>query len=126
MVGGNYPAVHALAVQADGSVLLGGSFSVVGVQPRMNLARLDPDGALDSHFDTGANDMVNALAVQADAKMLVGGAFTQLGGQARSGIARLNADGTLDSGFFAAVGGSGFATVYSLALQPDGKIVVGG
>ena len=126
MVGGNYPAVHALAVQADGSVLLGGSFSAVGVQPQMNLARLNADGTLDSHFDSEANDIVNALAVQADGKMLVGGAFTQLGGQAHSGIARLNADGTLDNSFFATVGGPGFATVYSLALQPDGKIVVGG
>src|SRR6266705_5444214 len=40
VMGGNYPAVRALAVQTDGSVWLGGWFTAVGDQQRLNIARL--------------------------------------------------------------------------------------
>lgn len=123
IVGGDYPAVHALAVQADGSILMGGWFSALGDQPRANLARLNADGTLDLNFRSGANEMVNCFAVQSDGKIVVGGAFSQLGGQARSGVARLNLDGTLDLGFNPWVGYLGWG---ALAAQPDGKLVVGG
>jgi uncharacterized delta-60 repeat protein len=79
-------------------------------------------------FDPHANNfIVNAIAVQPDGKILIGGDFTMLspnGGAAvaRSYIARLNADGTLDPGFDANANG----VVYSIALQADGKILVGG
>jgi uncharacterized delta-60 repeat protein len=126
MVGGSYPQVRALAVQADGSVLLGGWFSGVGALPRMNIARLNADGTLDTQFDPGANEMVNAVAELPNGKILVAGAFTQLGGQGRNRLARLNADGTLDDGFFGNVSGSSYASVFSVALQTDGKLVVGG
>lgn len=76
-------------------------------------------------FDLVANGPIYALAVQPDGKILVGGSFTVFAGQTNDGVVRLNTDGTLDSGFFH---GSGNATpwVYSLTLQPDGKILVGG
>src|SRR6185436_3661919 len=56
----------------------------------------------------------------------VGGNFTTLGGQARTNLARLDADGTVDSGFNPGPGGSIYSSVDSLALQPDGKILLGG
>src|SRR6266568_3767450 len=54
-----------------------------------------------------------------------GGEFTTLGGQSRIGIGRLNADGTLDTGFDPGAGGGAFSHVRSLALQTDGRILVG-
>jgi len=42
--------VYCLALQADGKVLIGGAFTSVGGQPRFGLARLLPDGALDTSF----------------------------------------------------------------------------
>src|SRR5262245_23085220 len=42
--------VYTLALQADGKVVVGGSFTTVGGQPRTNLARLHPDGSLDLSF----------------------------------------------------------------------------
>ena len=102
----------------------------LGGQSRRDIGRLNADGTVDLGFNPGAsgfatNDAVFSLALQADGKILVGGRFNTLGGQSRNYIGRLNADGTLDQGFNPGVGG-GSDFVSSLALQADGKILVGG
>ncbi|HXJ61550.1 MAG TPA: immunoglobulin domain-containing protein [Verrucomicrobiae bacterium] len=116
----------SLAVQADGKILVGGSFTTLGGQLRNYLGRLHANGTLDLAFDPGASGpAVDSLAVQADGKILVGGWFTTLGGQARNSLGRLNADGTLDLAFNAGVQPNP-SQIWSLALQGDGKILVGG
>ena len=117
-------AVNSLVVQADGKILVGGSFTLLGTpsQARSRIGRLNPDGTVDTAFNPGANDEVRSLAVQADGKILVGGYFTTLGAQPRSRIGRLNPDGTLDTAFNP--GADSF--VHALAVQADGKILVGG
>lgn len=73
---------------------------------------------------TGFDGAVNASAIQSDGKLIVGGAFTSYNGTTRNYIARLNTDGTLDNTFDP---GNGLgAAVLSLAIQSDGKIIVGG
>ena len=124
--------VTAIAVQADGKILVGGGFTTLGgggtgTTTRNRIGRLNPDGSLDTSFDPGANDSVWTLAVQTDGKILVGGAFTTLGGggmgtATRNRIGRLNADGSLDETFNP--GANGY--VNALAVQADGKILVGG
>jgi uncharacterized delta-60 repeat protein len=114
--------VYALAVQADGKVIVGGRFTALAGQARNGIGRLNADGTLDTGFDPGADGEVHSLAVQTDGKILIGGWFSTLGGQARSGIARLNADGSLDTGFNPGTDGG----VLCLAMQADGKILVGG
>jgi uncharacterized delta-60 repeat protein len=114
--------VSALAVCADGRILVGGQFTTLGGQPRDYLGRLNGDGTLDSGFDPGANGNVSSLAVQADGKILVGGNFSTLGGEMRNSIGRLSTDGTLDSGFNLEANDQ----VYSLAVQADGKVLVAG
>ena len=119
--------VESLAVQYDGRILVGGLFTTLGGQPRNIIGRLNADGTLDTGFNPGADWFVNSLALQADGKILVGGEFTMLGGQSRNYIGRLNADGTLDTGFNPGAGvNSPYCPVYSLAVQADGKILVGG
>ena len=86
-------AVFAVAVQADGKILVGGDFTSISGQTRNNIARLNPDGSLDASFDANAKYFVFAVAVQADGKILVGGAFQFIGGQPRNRIARLTATG---------------------------------
>jgi uncharacterized delta-60 repeat protein len=122
-LGADY-TVSALAVQADGKILVGGSFNWLRGERRDRLARLNPDGTLDDTFITGANGGVTALAVQSDGKIVVGGIFTELGGETYHGIARLNSDGTLDTGFNPENYEKN--TIYALVVQADGKIVVGG
>ena len=64
--------------------------------------------------------------MQPDGKILVGGNFGLVNGESRNGIARLNADGTLDTAFNPGKGTGYYRDVYSVALQTDGKILVGG
>lgn len=78
---------------------MGGSFTNIGGQPRAGLARLDPDGTLDSSFDPNPNSVIFTIAVQSDGKILVGGNFSYICGEARDYLARLNSNGTLDNEF---------------------------
>jgi hypothetical protein len=111
-------------------ILAGGEFSALGgggMTARRFIGRLDPDGSLDSNFEPGANGPVMTLAVQADGKILIGGTFTTLGGggtgiELRHNIGRLNADGSLDGAWNPGANG----TVLALAIQRDGKVLVGG
>ncbi len=119
-------AVSCLAVQDDGKIVLGGDFSTLKGQSRLRIGRLNPDGSLDASFNPGAGGSVNCLAVQADGKIVVGGHFTSLGGQTRNNLGRLNADGTLDTAFNPGATKPSYTSVNSLALQPDGSILVGG
>ena len=113
--------VFATAVQADGKILIGGSFTTVLGVTRNNIARLNTDGTLDTTFSPNADSDVYAIAVQADGKILVGGFFSTIGGQTRSFIARLNPDGTADS--WNPITNN---EVNTIAVQADGKILAGG
>jgi uncharacterized delta-60 repeat protein len=115
--------VYALAVPADGKILVGGNFGGLGGQQSLNsIGRLNADGTLDTGFNPGADNNVLSLAQQADGKILAAGWFNRLGGQRRAGIGRLNPDGTLDTSFDAGADG----LVCSLAVQVDGNVLVGG
>ncbi len=130
VAGGLSGSVLGLAVQPDGKIVLGGYFTSVGGQPRKNIARLNPDGSVESTatFNPGAgpNDLVYCLAVQPDGKVLLGGSFTTVDGQPRGNIARLHADGTLESTATFNPGTGANSVVFSLAVQADGKILLGG
>jgi len=137
--------VAALALQPDGKILIGGSFSTLtpnapttvvnGVATvttaptsRGNIARLNPDGTLDPVFNPNVNGQINTIVVQSDGKIVVGGTFSALfpSGDTvfsnRNRLVRLKADGTVDTTFNPNVNN----TVATLALQADGKILVGG
>ena len=122
-------AVDAIAVQADGKILVGGLFQGIGGQPRNRIARLDPKtGAADSfdphafHIDPGYHGSVVSIAVQADGKILAGGYFTNIGGQMRKNVARLDPTTGLADSFDPHPS----EVVNSIALQADGKIFLGG
>lgn len=115
--------VSGLAKQADGDILIGGTFTNVSGVARSRIARLHPDATLDAGFNPVISGfIVNGMAVQPDGKILVGGGFSLVNGTTRTHLARLNADGTLDAGFNANVS----STVECLLVQPDGRIVIGG
>lgn len=67
----HFPRVGTIVVQPNGKILLRGSFTSVNGEPRHDLARLHPDGTLDSSFDVEL-DGVRAIAVQDDERILVG------------------------------------------------------
>lgn len=135
--------VRAIAIQADGRILVGGDFTTFDGQARLGLARLLPDGSLDDSFLTSAIPGISEMEVEAivllpNGKMVVGGlirtsAVDELfqGGYS-SGVLRLNADGSVDTSFDIGAGAhvagnsANVQRVTSLALQQDGKVLVGG
>jgi uncharacterized delta-60 repeat protein/uncharacterized repeat protein (TIGR01451 family) len=119
--------VWSLALSTNGSVVIGGQFDNFNNYPRDHVARLDAKGNVDLTFDTsdlGLNGTVWAVAPQIDGKVVIGGDFTMAGGVSRSRIARLNADGSLDTSFDPLLGAND--TVFTLLVQADGNILVGG
>ena len=129
--------VYVLATQPDGKLLVAGQFTSlrpgVGASAiRNNLARLNPDGSIDATFDPNANGPIRAMVLQSDGRIVIGGDFTSLqpnGATAtttRNRVARLNANGTLDLTFNPNISGGTLPQVNALAVQPNGKLVVGG
>lgn len=123
--------IYASALQPDGKLIVVGSFSAYRGVPRKGVARINPDGTLDTTFNpgTGANAIVFSVAVQPDGKIIIGGDFTTYNEQTRNGVARLNANGSLDTTFGVSGGqplAGADASVRSIALQTDGKILIGG
>jgi uncharacterized delta-60 repeat protein len=121
--GANGP-VRSIAIQTDGKILIGGSFSAYNGNSAFNIARINTNGSFDNTFNAGTNAVVFSVAIQTDGKILIGGNFGICNGVSNVRIARLNTDGSLDGSFSS---GSGFNNnVRSIAIQSDGKILVGG
>jgi uncharacterized delta-60 repeat protein len=123
--------VNSLTLQPDGKILVGGSFRSVSGALRTNLARLNPDGTPDVGFNPGAGTesgggYVSCIALQPNGQILVGGLYSVLAGQERYSIGRLNTNGSLDATFNASVGFVFLEPIFTLAIQADGKILVGG
>lgn len=66
--------VGAIAAQADGKIVIGGNFTEVNGVPRQRLARLNPDGSLDTAFEAPPQDVsIWCMAIQKNGKILLGG-----------------------------------------------------
>jgi uncharacterized delta-60 repeat protein/uncharacterized repeat protein (TIGR02059 family) len=126
---------QALAMQSDGKILLAGISGAPGGivgSGVFGVIRVNADGTLDPSFGVGGKVLIegtsraHSITVQPDGKILIGG------GTSDFQVARLNPNGTLDASF----GVDGKVTldvasgktdrVFSVALQPDGKIVLAG
>lgn len=128
----NYRA-FALALQLDGKILVSGGFFDESFIFQSRILRLNFDGSVDQTFnaDNQVGFFIEALALQSDGKVLFieGGSsgnemFTQ-------NIVRLNVDGSVDQTFNQVEENAHFErgslrpSGKALALQPDGKILIG-
>jgi uncharacterized delta-60 repeat protein len=119
-------SVNAIAVQADGNILIGGSFgsfTTYGVT-RNNIARLLTNGVPDLTYQAQASGIVQSVYLQPNGKSVWGGTFNSLDLNTRQRIGRLNFDGTLDGTFTAPVGANN--TVYTVTEDTFGNIYCGG
>lgn len=110
--------VYTTAIQPDGKILIGGSFTKVNGYSRASIARLNYDGTLDTTFVDGGSGgfgYIYSILVQPDGKIVIGGGYI---------LMRLNIDGTIDPTFNPGVGPNEF--VYTISRQPDGKLIIGG
>ena len=117
-------AVSSLIPLPNGRVLVAGRFTEIGGSEQAFVARLLEDGRLDNSFRPEINGPVFRMALQPDGKLVIAGDFAEVNGVARHSIARLNARGQLDAGFDAGAGPDWPPA--TVALEPDGKILVGG
>ena len=90
------PVYHILR-QVNGRIIIGGAFTSVNGVPLNRVARVQPDGSLDSVFDpgTGANDMVLSMALQTDGSVVAGGLFATYNGTSVGMFARIYGDSIL-------------------------------
>lgn len=124
-------------VQADGKVLLYGSFSSYDNVPRNGVVRVLSDGSLDASFTPPASATlpatpsdfrrVTALHVLPTGKILC--QWTYFQGSSQSFLIQLNPDGTLDNTFSVGTGpatSAGPSFYYNVLPQPDGRILLAG
>jgi uncharacterized delta-60 repeat protein len=131
----------AIAIDADGKIVVAGGSAYDTRNPKFALARYNSDGTLDLSFGGGdgrvttdftrREDAAYGIVIQPDGKIVAAGDAGLGTGNSRFAVARYNSDGTLDSTF----GGDGKVTtqfslrndpVAGLTIQADGKIVVSG
>jgi uncharacterized delta-60 repeat protein len=113
---GSDRGVNDVTAQADGKILA-------------DRYRLNADGSLDAAYEAKIKErgLGYKVLVQPDNKILVGGLFSFANEKVIASVARFNADGSVDNTFthnvFASIG---TPIIRAIALQPDGKILVGG
>ncbi len=121
-VGSTFPSgINSIVLQNDGKILVAGLNT-----GSYKIKRYNSDGSIDNSFSVGSgfDNVITRMVIQIDGKILVGGSFTTYLGAPQSRLVRLNSDGSKDSTFDT---GSGFDNViYSMVIQVDGKILVGG
>lgn len=132
--GGTSSEAFGVALQSDGKIILVGEVVESGNR-NFAVARLNPNGAFDTTFDTdgivttdftGGTDSAYAVKLLPDGKIVVGG--VTLGND--FAFARYNPNGSLDTTFdtdgkvTVNFGGSEF--LYDMTVQPDGKIIGAG
>jgi len=132
-IGTSTDVANAIALQADGKILLAGSTVVEAKGKSFAVARYNADGSLDAGFGSGGkvvtsfgsqSDEAFAMVAQPDGKIVVGGHTKSVDRGVDFALARYNSDGSLDAGFgtggkvvTAIVGLDGRDSVYALALQ---------
>jgi uncharacterized delta-60 repeat protein len=115
------------SAQITGSLNVTGSITTSGSasEYRRRYTTILPSTISENSFNGGgANESIFTSALQTDGKVIIGGAFTEVNSVSTNYIARLTNSGSIDSSFNI---GTGFnSLVRTIAIQSDGKIVVGG
>lgn len=137
--GNSFTQIHAIyniVLQADGKIIISGSFIyMVNGEEERNVVRLNPNGTIDSTFNLNiriddvfscCNAGTNRIALLSNGKLLVGTSRNSVSSTLPIPL-KLNADGTRDTSFNSTVlSTQNLAQIHDLAIQPDGKIIIGG
>ena len=123
---GSESTIRKTFLESSGKIIIGGDFTSYNGEPINKFARLNVDGGVDATFvtGTGPDNSVSFIDELSNGKFIIAGDFSSYNGIPIKKIARLNTDGTLDTTF-----NTGTATnngIFSMGLQTDGKILIGG
>ncbi len=137
-IGADDDSASDLLIQPDGKILVSGS-SKNGSYYDFALLRYNIDGSLDTDFGNNGStvtaigtsqDYGNSVAIQSDGKILVAGSSMQYstsGSTYEFSMIRYSSGGIVEnSGIISNDFGSGHDRCYAIAIQSDGKIVLGG
>jgi uncharacterized delta-60 repeat protein len=128
-------SARSLAVQTNGFILVAGAVANPPGLPEPALARVDPNGALDTSFDgdgiapptLAGNVQMTDVAVQSDGGIITVGTVDITGNDERIFLSRYTSSGSPDPSFGSAgnviTDFPGGETV-NVAIQSDGKIVI--
>ncbi len=133
----NTDQIRALAIQSDGKIVAAGYTFTGSGYSNIAVARYNTNGSLDTTFDTDGKQTVefvafqsnvaSAMAIQPDGKIVLAG---YAGTTPNFAVVRLTTAGALDTTFdtdgklLIDMGSNDNAT--AVAVQSDGKIVIGG
>ena len=133
-----YPEIKSMALLPDGKIMIAGSFNNYNGTSCNSIALLNSDGSIDAGFNSGTGPMILSqlsqiisILLQPDGKIFIAGDFTEYNGTPAFGMARINQDGSIDPTFTLSpvvpFGTSGLQhLIYTMTLQSDGKIIIGG
>ncbi|MBS0660031.1 MAG: delta-60 repeat domain-containing protein [Verrucomicrobia bacterium] len=122
--------VYNVDIAASGKIYISGGYNSVGGTPRRSYARLNEDGSLDTTFNPGSgatNGYGSYIKELSDGRVFCGGGFGAFNGAARTSMAICSSTGVTDATFLPSPGitrGNAFGS--AVAVQPDGKVLVGG
>jgi len=93
--------LNDIKITNDNKIYAVGSFSTYNSIKRINIARLNADGSLDTSFNpqNGTDTTITTVSVLKDNSVMIGGFFTKYNSVNRKYIAKIRADGTLDNDF---------------------------
>lgn len=115
--------VNAIAYDATGSSYIGGQFEIINTEPHENIAKLTPDGFVDSSFNTNINGEVNTIVVSnVFRRLLIGGDFSFADGLAANNIMMTTLSGIRDNSFNAFTDGE----VNVILELANGRYMIGG
>jgi uncharacterized delta-60 repeat protein len=126
---------YATAIQPDGKILIAGTTGSIANGYDFAIARINTDGSFDNSFDgdgkvtvhISGDDFCYAMKLQADGKIVLAGS-SGTGKIADFSVIRLSATGVLDTRFGKKLIAVGLSVdiAKGLAIQADGKIILGG
>lgn len=139
-IGNFIDVANAIAIQADGKIIIAGATTLTSGDPSMSAVRHNPFGSLDTSFSANGRlsfsvgsgaDSVQGVAIQSDGKIVLAGSC-EVGTAYDFCVARRNSDGSADATF--AVTGSVITPISAasddraagVALDGVGNIVVAG
>ncbi len=118
-------APFCMAVQSDGKIVTGGSFSEFNFTKYVGILRLNPNGDLDTSFLTQLPDgsVVNSILIAPDGKIYIGGLFSEVDGFETHNLARLLPNGRVDSSFVSYMPPNSFQ-VLDMKFTPNNRLII--
>lgn len=122
-------SLHAQAAQAESAEQLANeTWGPAGGTPTARTGTAAAGSGQHQVFAAGAgvNGTIYAAVGLPDGSVVIGGEFNSVATQPRANVARILADGTLDASWFNGTTGGVNGTVFALAADANGGVLVGG